>query len=395
MTNTHDTDSNLPAVVQSTEREVAKTDTDSWIRVAGDVTKLATYIAPTEFVPRSLRDSAPAVAAAILYGREVGLPPMTALTQTHVIEGKPALSASAKRALVLAAGHEIETLESTGAICRMRARRRGSDRWGAEVIWTLDMARAAGLLGKNVWKSYPRAMLLARCSGELCDRDFPDVVLGFATIEDLEDMGGEETAPAETSSTTKVSRRTRKTAAPPAAIPPAAARPSTAPAGPPLPGEDGTPDVVPDQTSAASDDIAPASHAAGDGKDLEDAADVADPEAEVVVEDVPVEDPPAPDEVRPARRALKRAPAKGADGKSSQPQRNMIYATLGELGVDDVREERLLIASKIANRPIDSFNDLTKAEAGHIIDTLAQMKDKAELWSLLDAIDDAAAGGQS
>lgn len=388
---------NLPAVPtpERTEREVATTDTDSWIQVVGEVAKLAQYVADTEFVPKSLRGNPAAVTAAVMYGREVGLPPMTSLTQTHVIEGRPSISAAAQRALVLAAGHDVETLESTGAICRMRARRRGAERWTSEVVWTLDMARAAGLLSKSNWKNYPRAMLLARCSAELCAREFPDVVLGFSSIEEIEDMGGEErdaATSAEVAGTTKVSRRTTRKSAPPAAIPPAAARPSTTPDGPPLPGEDGTPDVVPDQTSAASDDVAPASHAAGDGKDREDAADVADPEAEVVVEDVPVEGPPAPVEAPAAEGAP--APTRGG-AKSSQPQRSMIFATLGELGVDDVREERLLIASKIVNRPIDSFTDLSKSEASHMIDTLAQMKDKAELWALLDAIDEAAVEGQS
>jgi hypothetical protein len=69
------------------EREVARRDTDSWSQMAGPIFKRAAESANTEFVPRGLRGKAPAAAAAMLYGRAVGLPPMTALNGTHVIDG--------------------------------------------------------------------------------------------------------------------------------------------------------------------------------------------------------------------------------------------------------------------------------------------------------------------
>lgn len=117
---------NLPAPRQEPTREIARTDTDSWTNVFADVVELARGIADTEFVPRGLRGSIPATTAAILYGREVGLPPMTSLNNTHVIEGRPSLAAEVMRAMVIAAGHEIEVLESTGSVFRIRAKRRGS-----------------------------------------------------------------------------------------------------------------------------------------------------------------------------------------------------------------------------------------------------------------------------
>src|SRR5258708_32441532 len=79
---------------------------DSWIAVASDVIKLANEIFDTPFVPDGLRGSVPAVAPAILAGRELGLPPLTSLANIHVIKGKPALSAVLMRALIQAQGHQ-------------------------------------------------------------------------------------------------------------------------------------------------------------------------------------------------------------------------------------------------------------------------------------------------
>ncbi|MEA5054266.1 MAG: hypothetical protein VB093_12590, partial [Propionicimonas sp.] len=85
------------AARQSDLRDVA---TDSWTDVLGDVINLARGIAGTEFVPNGLRGSIEKTSAAILYGRELGLPPMTALGSVHVVEGRAGISAEAMRALI-------------------------------------------------------------------------------------------------------------------------------------------------------------------------------------------------------------------------------------------------------------------------------------------------------
>ena len=48
------------------------------------------------------------------------------------------------------------------------------------------MARAAGLTSKpgTAWRNYPRAMLLARASADVCRMMFPDVVKGLGRIPD-------------------------------------------------------------------------------------------------------------------------------------------------------------------------------------------------------------------
>lgn len=395
---------NLPAVPEPAKpADVARTDTDSWVNVMRPTIALAEHIAHTEFVPKSLR-SVPATTAAILYGREVGLPPMTSLTQTHVIEGKPSMSAEAMRAMVISQGHELIFDEATGAICRMRARRRESQHW-TELHWTIDMARAAGLLGKSNWKSYPRAMLIARCTADLCRMVFPDVILGFRSVEEMTDLGAEELEPAEapadqgTTSVRRGRKPAKKTAAAPAAIP-APQQQHQQPAGPPLPGEPGFEDqarsgapVSPgdgETTSAGeSDDGSSATHAEEIGEDIEDpTADVVD--AETVEE--PTDTPQTAEAGDAAEPGVEAGEPASVPRKASKAMQRMIFASLGERGVDNSDdEERHLIASKIVGRPIASFNDLTVDEAKVLIDTVARTKDRDQLWAMLDEIDAAAA----
>lgn len=390
---------NLPAVPEPSRLpEVARVDTDSWVDIMRPMIALADRIYDTEFVPKGLRGSAPATAAAMLYGREVGLPPMTALNMTHVVEGKPGLSAEGMRAVVLAAGHEIEFVESTGAICTMRARRRGSDTW-TSISWTIDAARQAGLANKNVWKSYPRVMLQARCTTELCRMVFPDVIHGFRSVEELEDMepgDGEATGFGEpTAPSTKVSRARKTTKKTTAALP-AAPAPAAAPrpAGPPLPGEPGFDQPTPrggatEQAAGASGDDSPGSQPEGAGKDSEDAPAAApetvDPSADVdepvngeVVHEPPAEEPSGDDKNRGPRKA-------------SRAQQRMMHGQFGALGIDDDepggREERLHITSVIVGRAVESSSDLSAQEMSTLIDTLGRVRDRVALNALLDEIE--------
>lgn len=179
--------------------------------------ELADRVSPTEFVPKGLRNRPAAVLAALLSGAERGFGPMESLRSVHVIEGTPTLSAEAKRALVLAAGHTFEVLESTAVKCEVLGRRAGSQKT-TTFTWTMDRARRARLANKDNWQRYPESMLLARATSELCNAVFPDVTAGLRTTEEVADEGAPELAVVEATTT---ARR-----APARRPPPVAARPA-------------------------------------------------------------------------------------------------------------------------------------------------------------------------
>src|SRR4029450_3537561 len=161
----------------------AAVDIGKWAETLVFARQLAEVVADTEFVPGPVRHRPEAITALIVYGAEVGVTPMQALQGIHIVDGRPAPSAELMRAMVLRAGHTFTVHEMTGTRCRVSGRRREEPETERLVVeWTLDMARAAGLLGRPNWRNYPRAMLFARSSSDLFRAKFPDVVKGLGYI---------------------------------------------------------------------------------------------------------------------------------------------------------------------------------------------------------------------
>jgi hypothetical protein len=299
------------------------TAVDSWVAVMGPIIELAEHVHGTDFVPRALRGNAPATAAAMLYGRELGIGPMRSLRTVHMVEGSPTLAAQQMRAMVLAAGHELKYLEHTKARCVVAGRRKGDKEW-TTVEWSLQDARDWGLATKRNWRQGPRQMLVARATAELCRMIFADIIGGAYATEEIAD-GVEQVVlpvPPEVDETPKRRTAQRKTPvkrSAPAAVEPAPAKHEPAPA-PPLPGEDEVQD------------------------------------AEVVDEET------SPDPYRPV----------------TEPQLTRLHAFFTTHEITD-REHKLNIARVIVGRPdLSSSTELTVREAGQLIDTLGQLEAQAD-----------------
>ena len=154
--------------------------------------KVAQKIANTPFVPTAFRGKPESVYAAVLYGEELGLGPMQSLTQIHVIEGKPSLAPEGMRGLVLKAGHRIDVKVASNDKVVLYGKRADSGS-EATVEWTMKDAQLAGLAGRGAWKTYPRAMLMARATSELCRMLFADIIAGLSyTPEEVMSVAGKE-----------------------------------------------------------------------------------------------------------------------------------------------------------------------------------------------------------
>lgn len=117
--------------------------------------------AASGLLPRQFRGQPANLLYAVEYAESLGLHPMVAITGVHVIEGKPTASAALISALVRRAGHRLRIKgDATAAIAQII--RADDPDWVFEVRFTIEDARRAGLLGKDVWKRYPASMLKAR-----------------------------------------------------------------------------------------------------------------------------------------------------------------------------------------------------------------------------------------
>jgi hypothetical protein len=225
--------------------------------------QIARGLAGTPFVPKALRAADLAattanVAAALLTGRELGIEPMAALRSINIIEGTPALSALAMRALVLVAGHDMWVEESTATRAIVAGQRRNSGNPQSST-WTIDRARTAGLAGKQNYRTQPQAMLIARATAECARLVAPEALLGMPySVEELGDgEGGTEVAAApERAPSTRTARRRSIPAAPApvtpetALVPPTEPQPAAHPPAPPAAPADDTPMITKAQLRA-------------------------------------------------------------------------------------------------------------------------------------------------
>jgi 5'-3' exonuclease len=146
--------------------------------------------------------TAQAIFAIILRGRSLGIDAVTALSNFHVIEGKPTMHASLIVGLILRSGKAdyFELVKSTDEIATWATRRKGSQR-EIEMSFSVRDALNAGLLegtpenaigvsksGKpSNWDKYRRTMLRWRAAVELCRAVYPDVTTGLYTPDEVAD----------------------------------------------------------------------------------------------------------------------------------------------------------------------------------------------------------------
>ena len=358
--------------------------TDSWTAVLGQVVELAGNIANTDFVPKDMRGSTPKVVAAILHSRELGLPPMTGLAGSHVINGRPGISAELMRSLIEQAGHELRITEMTSDRCVMKGRRSTweSGDW-ATVAYSMQDAIRAGDAKKNAnYQSRPAEMLLARCTTRIARMVFADVIHGMRSVEELIDMGGDYSDAAQPpiqQTTAQVSRQVAAPAAPPVEEGPA---PSLG-----APGEAPRAGVAPSEQRPAT----PATEPARKRPPLKPRGMAVAPEAEP--------EPPADDEPVEAEvvEIVEAPPAKSpaATVEDEWRRKTMIACQMHWerlLGSPVARDERIWWAGILAGRPVESTNELTDEELEKLCKLLGRLRNRTQLEATVDSTTPGEAG---
>jgi hypothetical protein len=122
----------------------------------------------------------------MLKGEELGIPRMYGLSNIAIINGKPTCSAELMLALVKRdyGPGAIRVASSSAKECTVEYREPG---WEgvSSYTWTIDDAKAANLINKEIWKQYPAAMLRARCISSVVRMAFPQCISGMYTPEEL------------------------------------------------------------------------------------------------------------------------------------------------------------------------------------------------------------------
>lgn len=176
-------------------KQIAKRETQTLDRHAyeprswQDAAQMAEALVRSGMLPKGVAKPAAALAV-IVQGREFGLTAMQSLRSIHVIDGKPTFSADMMVALVHRSGlaEFFRCVETTGEIATFETRRKGEPS-ATRLSFTVDDAKAAGLLGRGPWSKHRPEMLRARAKSNLARLVYPDVLAGVYSPGEL---GGDE-----------------------------------------------------------------------------------------------------------------------------------------------------------------------------------------------------------
>lgn len=153
---------------------------------------LATKLASSGLVPKDYRGKPQDLFIAMAMGYQIGLSVEQAIQAIAVINGRPCLWGDDMLALCMAHPEFDDIIEKPihkgeqliGYSCTVK-RKGKSDH---EAIFTLDMAKKAGLLSKpGPWTQYTERMLQLRARSYALRNRFPDALKGVKSREELED----------------------------------------------------------------------------------------------------------------------------------------------------------------------------------------------------------------
>lgn len=125
----------------------------------------------------------------VLAGQELGIPPIAAMTGIHIIKGRVTLGANLMAAVIKRSGrytYKIARLDND--MCVLSFYEAGEH--VGDSGFSMDDAKAAGVISNQTWKAYPRNMLFARALSNGARWYCPDLFGGSAVYTSEELQGG-------------------------------------------------------------------------------------------------------------------------------------------------------------------------------------------------------------
>lgn len=160
-----------------------------------EVRAFANFLAGSKFLPQNLRGDANTAIMLIVTCKQYGLP-ITALSEVMEVNGKIGFWGRTKLAILLKSPlcEYLLPVEKTDKVCTIKTKRRGYPEEVKET-YTIEMAEKAGLLSRSdAWKKHPADMLWWKCVNRVISTIYPDVIQGFATIEEEQERMAEQQA---------------------------------------------------------------------------------------------------------------------------------------------------------------------------------------------------------
>lgn len=179
---THDDAELMP--MESVDRDVLK-ELQSYAEAWGAAASISEQLARTDFAG-PFKGKPADMAAAILKGATIGIPPADIGKAIYVVHGTPALYGKTALAIALRHGYQAHTLEDTPEAVTVRMTSpQGQE---MDVRYTIERAEKEGLVKGNAaqYKSRPSKMLYWKCIGELTDRMIPHLTGGMPIKEDVQ-----------------------------------------------------------------------------------------------------------------------------------------------------------------------------------------------------------------
>jgi hypothetical protein len=122
-----------------------------------------------------------------------GLPPIKALQQYHIINGTPSKKADTLLAEFKKNGGHVKITKYSDEIVEGEFKTPDGSELTAN--WTIERAKKAGLIGRENWIKYPRAMLRARLIAEMVTTLMPEIKVGIQVYEEVIDNQPNEIKP--------------------------------------------------------------------------------------------------------------------------------------------------------------------------------------------------------
>jgi hypothetical protein len=163
--------------------------------------RMARMLSSSALVPDSYRNSPENCVVAIDIANRMGISPLMVMQSLYVVKGKPSWSGSFCAAAINGSGRftplEFEFVGEEGKPswgCYATAIRVANGKRCYSDTVTMQMAISEGWVGKpgSKWKTMPRQMMMYRAAAFFARAHCSDILLGYYTVEEIQDTKGYE-----------------------------------------------------------------------------------------------------------------------------------------------------------------------------------------------------------